>query len=144
MPTVMKTREKHPGSCRKNDVFTPKIKDSSTCRIHVFCYTQYFDKITGKPYDKPSNILSLNAGTFWIIWLGIPIESNNVDHQMDYSFFVVNPKIHRFPPFIANTNWFWNLELPLESQSMNRVYLLKKQIVILIQKRRNNVMKNQN
>lgn len=35
MPTVMKTREKHPGSCRKNDVFTPKIKDSSTCRIHV-------------------------------------------------------------------------------------------------------------
>ena len=35
MLTVMKTREKHPGSCRKNDVFTPKIKDSSTCRIHV-------------------------------------------------------------------------------------------------------------
>ena len=66
MPTVMKTREKHPGSCRKNDVFTPKIKDSSTCRIHdgltgsdiKWNFTKFLVDRDGNVTDRFSSFIS--------------------------------------------------------------------------------------
>ena len=49
MPTVMKTREKHPGSCRKNDVFTPKTnitsrKQQERARATVKIILEHFEK----------------------------------------------------------------------------------------------------